>query len=146
MELAAMRGLRVRRVFLHPQLTEIALAGRVTALFTEFAGCARTLGVEAGLVTHNPVMAADVLGEEIDSFAAIVAPCNPKGYKMAPSREACETFLRSDPARVFASEITAAGRVGPGRALDHIRTLGLAGALLDMRALETTYRQRGSSP
>src|SRR6266545_3552318 len=35
MELAAVQGLRVNRVFLHPQLTEIALAGRATELFTE---------------------------------------------------------------------------------------------------------------
>src|SRR5262249_1690168 len=37
LELAAVSGLRVRRAFLHPQLTEIGLAGRVKHLFTEFA-------------------------------------------------------------------------------------------------------------
>jgi len=135
MELAAVRGLNIRRVFLHPQLTEIALAGRVTGLLTGFARCARRLGLEAGLVTHNPVLAAEVLGETIDSFAAVVAPCNPKGYKMVPSRAACETLFRAHPGRFWGAEITAGGRVRGGAALEHVGSLPLPGSLIDMRTL-----------
>jgi hypothetical protein len=142
MELAAAHGLRVRRVFLHPQLTEIALAGRVTGLFTGFARRARALGLEAGLVTHNPVMAAEALGAELDSFAALVAPCNPKGYKMVPSRAACEALLRARRGQAWATEFTAGGTVPVATALSRGRDLGLAGAVLDLRSLEDANRDR----
>jgi hypothetical protein len=146
MELGAAQGLRVRRVFLHPQLTEIALAGRVTGLFTEFARRARSLGLEAGLVTHNPVLAAEVLGDEINSFAAIVAPCNPKGYKMVPDRSASEALLRSRRGQCWATELTAGGSVPVATALSHGREFGLAGAVLEVRSLEAAYRDSSTAP
>jgi hypothetical protein len=133
MELAAGTGLNVRRVFLHPQLTEIALAGRVVHLFTEFARRVRLLGMEPGLVTHNPVMATEVLGDQMKQFAAIVAPCNPKGYKMVPGRVACEALFRSQPGRFWASEITAGDSLGVPEATTHLRRLGFAGAVIDVR-------------
>ena len=141
MELAAAEGLRVRRVFLHPQLTEIALAGRVTGLFTEFARRARVLGLEAGLVTHNPVVAAEVLGAERDSFAAIVAPCNPKGYKMVPEQSSCQALFTSAPDRFWATDVTASGSVSLIGALAHLRNLNITRAVLDIRALTLTSRK-----
>lgn len=141
MELAAVKGLHIRRVFLHPQLTEIAIAGRVAGLFTEFARRMQALGMEAGLMTHNPLMAADVLGGGIEGFSAIVAPCNPKGYKMVPDGSACEALFRLAPARFWASEITAGGSVGVQEATAHVRQLGLAGAILDFRRLAEVVPQ-----
>jgi hypothetical protein len=135
MELAAAKGLNVRRVFLHPQLTEIALAGRVRGLFIEFARRMRSLGMEAGLITHNPVVAAEVLGESIDQFAAIVAPCNPKGYKMVPSRATCERLFRSDPARFWAGDMAAAGTALLPDTRAYLGTLGLTKATLELRSL-----------
>lgn len=140
MELAAAQGLHIRRVFLHPQLTEIALASRVRELFTEFARRARSQGMEPGLVTHNPVVAAEVLGTDLDAFSAIVAPCNPKGYKMVPDRTACEALLRSRRGHSWATEFIAGGSVSVAMALSHGREFGLAGAILDLRSLEAVYR------
>src|SRR5207253_411661 len=131
MELAALRGLRVTRLFLHPQVTEVALAGGVSAAFTALADRAERLGIEAGIVTHNPLRAAAVLGRELGRFAAVVAPCNPKGYKMFPDREACEQLYRREPGRFIAAEVSAGDAVAPGPALAHVRALGLAGAVLD---------------
>jgi len=143
MELAALRGLRVARLFLHPQLTEIALAGGVSALFTGLATRAARQGAEAGIVTHNPVRAAAVLGPDLAHFPAVVAPCNPRGYKMFPDREACERLFRSDPGRFFADEVTAGGTVPLHAALAHAQDLGLAGAVLDVRTVEAAYREGG---
>jgi len=140
MELAALRELRVTRLFLHPQVTEIALAGDSAAVFTALSATAQRLGIEAGLITHNPLRAAEVLGSELSRFAAIVAPCNPKGYKMFPSRGACERLFRSDPARFIAAEVTAGGTVAQEAALAHTRTLGLGGAVLDFRMVEAAFR------
>lgn len=141
MELSAARHLRVHRAFLHPQLTEIALAGRVAPLFTEFARRVSALGMEAGLITHNPVMAADVLGDDLERFAAIVSPCNSKGYKMVPERAACEALFRSRPDRFWASDITAGGSIDLPSAMAHVRGLGLAGAVLDFRTVEAAFRE-----
>lgn len=140
MELAALRGLRVTRLFLHPQVTEIALAGGATTVFTAFAATAERLGIAPGLLTHNPLRAAAVLGPVLRRFAVVIAPCNPKGYKMFPSREMCEHLFRSDPAKFIASEATAGGTVSPEDALAHIRALGLSGAVLDFRVVEAAFR------
>ncbi len=142
MELAGLRGLRVSRLFLHPQVTEIALAGGAAAVFMALAATAERLGIDAGLVTHNPLRAAAVLGPELRRFAAVIAPCNPKGYKMFPRRDICEGLFRSDPARFIASEVTAGGTVAPEAALAYIRSLGLAGAVLDFRTVEAAFAAR----
>jgi len=139
MELAALRELRVTRLFLHPQVTEIALAGGAATVFTALAATTQRLGIEAGLVTHNPLRAAAVLGPELRRFAPIIAPCNAKGYKMFPNREECERLFRSDPARFIAAEVTAGGTLAPEAALAHTRALGLAGAVLDFRMVDTTF-------
>src|SRR5262249_41070067 len=76
MELSAARRLRVERVFLHPQLTEIALAGRVAPLFTRFIRRISQVGISPGLITNNPVAAAALLGDDLDRLAAIISPCN----------------------------------------------------------------------
>jgi hypothetical protein len=136
MELSAARRLKVRRVFLHPQLAEVALAGRVATLFTRFAGRMGALGLEAGLMTNNPVMAREVLGADFERFAAIVSPCNPKGYKMVPDVRSCEALYRSLPDRFWASDCTAGGHVDPTAAIRHVEGLGLAGAVVDFRTLD----------
>jgi hypothetical protein len=148
MELAGLRGLRVSRLFLHPQVTEIALAGGLRDVFLAVAARAERLGIEAGLVTHNPVRAADVLGRDLERFAVVVAPCNPKGYKMFPDRRSCEALFRGDPRRYLASVVDAGGAVPPEDALAHVRGLGLGGAVLDPAFVERLFaapgRQKGS--
>jgi len=142
MELAAARGLHVRRVFLHPQLTEIGLAGRVTELFVEFARRVRASGLEAGLATHNPVMAFDVLGSALDSFAVFVAPCNALGYKMVPDRATAEALIRAYPGRFWATEMTAGQNLRLPEAFAHARTIGVAGSVVDLRAVEWLFDAR----
>jgi hypothetical protein len=139
MELAALRGLRVTRLLLHPQLTEVALAGGVTRLFTAFAERAAALGAEPALITHNPTRAAAVLGDDLARFAAVLSPANPRGYKMFPDRAACERLFAATPGRFVATEITAAGAVPPAAALAHVRALGLAGAVLEPRTVERLF-------
>lgn len=140
MEMAALRGLRVSRLFLHPQLTEIGLAGGVKQLFTAVADRAARAGIEAGLVTNNPLRAAEVLGQDLRRFAVVVAPANPKGWKMFPDRAACERLYRTDPSRFAAAEVTAGGTVEPEAALAYVHSTGLATAVLDARAVDGAYR------
>jgi len=140
MELAGLRGLRVSRLVLHPQLTELGLAGGVRHLFTAVADRAARAGIEAGLATNNPLRAAEVLGPDLRRFAVVVSPANPKGWKMFPDRAACERLYRTDPARFAASEITAGGTIAPAAALAHLDALGLGTAVLDARAVDEAFR------
>ncbi len=145
MELAALRGLRITRLFLHPQVTEVALAGGVAAAFTALADRAERMNIEAGIVTNNPLRAAAVLGRDLGRFAAVIAPCNAKGYKMFPDRAACEALYRRDPGRFIAAEVTAAGAIAPAPALAHVRALGLAGAVLDPRLVADAFAARAAA-
>ncbi len=139
MELLALRRLRVSRIFLHPQLTEIALAGGVVPLFEAWLKRAEAMGVEAGLVTNNPLKAHALLGRGLARFAAVVAPCSPAGYKMFPDREACEALFRAEPQRYVAAQATAAERVNVRDAVAHVERLGLKGAVLDPAAVEAAF-------
>jgi hypothetical protein len=141
MELLALRALRVQRIALHPQVTEIALAGGVRELFQALLARADASGVEAALVTHNPLVARELLGSELQRFAAIVSPCSPAGYKMFPSRDACLELMRADPGRYVGSELTAAGRVPLRQALAECRSLGLQGAVLEPAAVLAAFRE-----
>ena len=140
MELNALRDLRVARLFAHPQITEVALAGGLTNVFEAIGARAARLGIDAGIVTHNPVRAAAVLGSRIERFAAVITPCNPKGYKMFPSRAESEALLKAQPARFLALDPTAGATVPLETALAHVRALGLPGAVLDWRAVDAAFR------
>ncbi len=144
MEFAGLRALKVTRIFLHPQVTEIALAGGVRDVFTAVASRAERMGLEAGIVTNNPTRAAAVLGRDLDRFAAVILPCNAKGYKMFPDRRTCETLFRADPARWIANEVTAGGALDPAAALAHVHGLGLAGAVVDPDTVTRLFRARGT--
>jgi hypothetical protein len=140
MELAALRDLRVARLFLHPQVTEVALAGGLTNVFEAIAARAAGLGIDAGIVTHNPVRAAAVLGTRIERFSTVITPCNAKGYKMFPSRTESEALLSAQPARFLALDPTAGGTIPLATALAHVSGLGLPGAVLDWRAVDAAFR------
>jgi hypothetical protein len=141
MELLALRALRVTRIALHPQLTELALAGGVRELFVELRRRAERTGCEAALVTHNPLRARELLGDELRRFAAVVAPCSPAGYKMFPSPASSLELMRSEPDRYLAAEPTAAGRVPVAQAIAHCRALALRGAVLEPAAVGDAFRQ-----
>ena len=103
------------------------------------------MNIEAGIVTNNPLRAAAVLGRDLGRFAAVIAPCNAKGYKMFPDRAACEALYRRDPGRFIAAEVTAAGAIAPAPALAHVQALGLAGAVLDPRLVADAFAARAAA-
>ena len=136
MELAGLRGLKVSHLFLHPQVTEVALAGGVRAVFDAVLRRAAALSLSAGLVTNNPVRAAAVLGPDIARFAVVAGPANAAGYKMFPDRPSCEALYRTAPARFCATEVTAAGHLSPSAALSYVEGLELGSALVDPAFVE----------
>ena len=77
----------------------------------------------------------DVGSHELPSFAAIVAPCNLKGYKMVPDRASSEAVVSAHPGRFWASEITAGGSVPLAEALAAQRARGAAGCVVGLREI-----------
>jgi hypothetical protein len=142
MELPALRRLRLHGLFLHQQVTEIALAGAVRKAFDAVCARAAARGIAAGLVTYNPVRAAEVLGREgLRGFTHVVSPANPRGYKMFPDRSACEALYATDPSRFIASEATAGGTLPLVDVVGYVERSRLGGALLDPRAVEAAFRR-----
>jgi len=140
MELAGLRGLKVTHIFLHPQVTEIALAGGVRTVFDAVLRRAAALSVSAGLVTNNPVRAATVLGADLARFAVVAAPANAVGYKMFPDRPSCEALYGTAPARFCATEVTAAGHLSANPALNYVAALELGAALVDPAFVDQVAR------
>src|SRR5258708_37803462 len=81
MELAAASGLHVRRVFLHPQLTEIALAGRVPAAFGGVARRGQAPAPLGGAGTPQPGPGGGPSGGRVVSPPPLVASRAARGCK-----------------------------------------------------------------
>ena len=141
-EFAALRRLRPDGAYIHPQLTELALATGNGAFFRD---CCRELerafGFRPGLITHNPVRARALLDEWQVPCPSIVAPLNGKAYKMFPDRQRCEELFRRDPRTMVASEITAGGCLAPAAALAYLREQGVQRIALDLREVGGFFRE-----
>ncbi len=53
----------------------------------------------------------------------IMAPFNPIGFQMNPSREACERMLKDYPCQLIAMSVLAAGHVKSAAAVVYLNTL-----------------------
>ena len=125
MELLPFRGLNISAVFLHNALTDLVAAlglEDVAAFFIECIG--RKFQAEPGFCTLSMVMASRFLGGMGVSNPLMMAPFNPLGFQMSPSRTECEASLTQFPARMIAMSVLAAGKVKPVEAADYLRGLG----------------------
>jgi hypothetical protein len=123
-ELLPFKGLNIKAVFLHNSLTDLAIGlglFPVLDFFNEYistrhrtspAFCTLTSGLTM------PYFHSEGLLNPI-----IMAPFNPAGFQMSPSKEACEEALHRVPARVVAMSILAAGYVKPSDACAYLATL-----------------------
>lgn len=94
---------RPKALFMHAQITDLALSFDQTGIFRIFREIAEgEFGAEAGLFTLNFVRLCEVLQESKVPYSWIAAPFNPRGYRMHPSAEACHAALQATSARVIA--------------------------------------------
>ena len=132
METAKVRPFGSRHVFLHPSVTDLALALGNRALFDAFLTFAgRTLGLTPALVTHNFGVLIPRLAEWGLRPPLIAAPFNPRGYLMYPSQARCEAALRSWPSPVLALRPDLDGRIPRPEAFAYLRSRGIRQAALD---------------
>ena len=130
-ELGRVLSLRPREIMLHPTLTDFALALGNQRLFEQFTDlCQNRYGVRPWLKTHNVGLLLPALSRWGIEGATVVAPFNPKGYWMHPSKDACEEAARGTTIQLVATEVDADGTIPLAEGLAYIQTLGLRAAIV----------------
>lgn len=121
-ELMPFSGLNIRSVFLHNSLTDIAVALRLRGI-VEFFGeeIRKKWGAVPAFCTLSGARALTYLDELELPRPWVMAPFNPIGFQMNPSRESCERALALSRAQIVAMSVFAAGSVRPGEALAYIK-------------------------
>lgn len=130
-ELASFRSLKPRIVFLHPQITDLALAFGNRALFELYLKVMRKrFGAEPGLATNNLGWLLPKLEEWQLKAPFLLTPFNPDGFMMKPSKATCEALLRSASQRVIADKVDAVTNPNEN-AWDYLRKAGIRAAVIE---------------
>ncbi len=112
-ELASFKSLEPPVVFLHPQITDLALAFGNRSLFELYVRTMRErFHTEPGLATNNLGWLAPKLKEWNLTIPFLLTPFNPSGFLMKPSRTECEGLLASTPSAVIADKVDATADPG----------------------------------
>jgi len=120
-ELMKIQNLRVKKVFLHDVLTDLALSLNLTSVFRVFQDYLYDeYHIEAGLVTKNFPKLVHKLDEWDLNFASIMTSFNKVGFQMNPSREMCEKCLLEYQGEIIAMSILAGGYLQLDEAYEYI--------------------------
>jgi hypothetical protein len=146
-EMASFKPLKPRVVFLHPQITDLALAFGNRRLFELYVRVMRTrFHTEPGLATNNLGWLLPKLEEWNLAIPFLLTPFNPSGFLMKPSRSDCEALLASTSSVVIADKVDATA--DPERKTwDYLRSHNVRAAMIefwDDRSLATTVKQAKS--
>ena len=108
-ELASFKSLEPSIVFLHPQITDLALAFGNRDLFQLYFKVMRgRFGVEPGLATNNFGWLLPRLNEWGLEPCVVSTPFNPRGFLMKPTQAACEQLLLSKSGTLIADQVETA--------------------------------------
>lgn len=130
-ELASFKSLEPRIVFLHPQITDLALAFGNRSLFELYVRVMRKrFHTEPGLATNNLGWLVSKLREWNLTIPFLMTPFNPRGFLMKPSRADCEALLTSIPSVVIADKLDAAADPQPGT-WDYLRSHNIRSAIIE---------------
>ncbi|GEM_PF-7009427 len=107
MEMASFGRFPARVVFLHPQVTDLALANDNGEFFRLFARFVRSrYKVEAGLMTNNIGVLLDRLDKWSLDITHVAGPVNRRGYHMKPDQSKCEELIAKTKRTVIATELS----------------------------------------
>lgn len=121
LEMKAFRGLAVEVVFLQNIITDLLLGCGIKEVFVEFADHIREkYNADAGFITLNMPMLVDVLLECGIENPIVCSSINKIGFRMNPSKEACERTIRGKTFRPIAMSVLASGAVSPAEALGYV--------------------------
>ena len=123
-ELLPFKGLNIKAVFLHNSLTDLAIGLNLLAIikfFNEYI--LEKHRITPAFCTLSSGLVMQYLNENNIENPVIMAPFNPAGFQMSPSKEICEKVLHEVPANVIAMSALAAGYVKPADASVYLATL-----------------------
>lgn len=131
-EMAAFKRFQPPLVLLHSQVTDIAVALGNTDALRVFADVVRRrFGAEPGLVTNNFGMLLQAVTRSKVDIPVIVAPFNPSGFLMKPSKQACESLLEDTDKYVIADRITGGAATLEG-AFEYVHGQGIRSAVVEI--------------
>jgi len=143
-ELASFKSLDPRVVFLHPQITDLALAFGNRPLFELYVKVMRKrFQAEPGLATNNLGWLLPKLKEWNLTVPFVITPFNSSGFLMKPSRADCEALAASLSSAIIADKVDAAADPTP-ETWDYLRRHNIRAAIIefwDGRSLTTTVKQ-----
>jgi hypothetical protein len=123
-ELLPFKGLNVQSVFLHNSLTDMLAAFRSTEVVEFFA---KTIEEEHGACPAFCTLSAGLTMSYFRDIGlkspVIMAPFNPAGFQMNPSRARCEQLLQEYSCHMVAMSVLAAGYVTPTDAARYLSSL-----------------------
>ncbi len=132
-ELANFKSLEPTVVFLHPQITDLALAFGNRDLFQlYFKTMRRRFNVEPGLATNNFGWLLPKLKEWDLQPAVILTPFNPRGFLMKPTQAACEQLLLSTSCALIADQVEATSYMDEG-VREYLRKYKIKGTIIEFR-------------
>jgi hypothetical protein len=121
MELSYFSGLKVKAVFLHNILTDLALGLDFQGIFEFFAEyIERKYRVMPGFGTLNLPMLMNKLNRCGITDALIMASFNKKGLYMNPTRESYEEYVAKFDFPLLAMGVLASGALKPKEAFDYV--------------------------
>lgn len=125
-ELSPFHGLKVKAVFLHNTLCDLALAyemGDIFRMFDEYIR--REYKAIPGYGTLNYPQFSAFLNEIGLNNSLIMTGVNKLGFLMNPNREECENSIMKKEHTVLGMATLASGRLKPKEAYEYIADLGL---------------------
>ena len=120
-ELLKLKNIKIKTVFLHPALTDLALALGMKSIFETFKDHLHDhYRIEAGLCTKNFPRLVDKLTDWNMKISNIMTSFNKVGFLMNPSKEDCEKYLESYDGTITGMNIFAGGYLGLNEAYNYI--------------------------
>jgi hypothetical protein len=138
-ELASFRRYKLGAVFLHGQVTDLALSSHNKGILELFLNLIRdNYGLEPMLATHNfGTLIPQLIKWEIR--IPVMAPLNKKGFLMKPSQEACETLVRESGYPIIAKKVFAGGRLTPEEAFGYLADKKIISAVVGIGSVPEAY-------
>lgn len=123
-EIFACKGLPLRGVFLQNLAFDFLMAMGLNGLIVDFANVvADKLNALPGFVTMNHSMAVETLCDKIGLERPwLCANYNLAGFRMNPSKDACEASFAQHRSNNIAMSVLASGMVPPSEAVAYVRS------------------------
>jgi hypothetical protein len=124
MEVTASKGLPLRGIFLQNLAFDFVMAMELFDVIEAFADAAsRRLGSVPGFITMNHPKAVEVLCDKVGLDRPwLCANYNIAGFRMNPSKAACEASFADQRSQNIAMSVLASGKVSPTDAVSYVRS------------------------